>query len=255
MAQLTSCWKIGSSKGNSGFPRENSLHPCLHRTITRVINKHRPAPIYWERYHTHIEQQCDGFLEQLSTTREIGLLCFYTHQSVKKLSTWLVSASLISAHAKHEAHTGVMWFPCFALPTAFLTLTALASLSSPAQFIVPFCIPWKRKVYQMLRTIYKLVKKRTFFHNDHKAWIYCWNVRDLTNSSSKERIIFTSEFAAYPFLYEILWQTDSKGKKQQASEAFMVLLTSSVFAKHHKPDHVLAVFMLVFTAGHTVCHK
>lgn len=146
-------------------------------------------------------------------------------------------------------------FPALLCLQAFLTLRALASLSSPAQLVVPFCIPWKRRIYQIPCSIYKLVKKRTFFHNDHKTWIYCWNVRDLTNSSSKECIIFTSVFEAYPLFYEILWQMDSKGKKQQASEAFMILLTSSVFAKHCKPDHVLPVFMLVFTAGHTVCHK
>lgn len=36
---------------------------------------------------------------------------------------------------------------------------------------------------------------------------------------------------------------DSKGKNQEASKAFTAFLTSSVFAKHLKPDHVLPLFL------------
>lgn len=39
---------------------------------------------------------------------------------------------------------------------------------------------------------------------------------------------------------------DSKGKNQQASEAFMAFLTSSVFAKHLKLDHALPLFLCLF---------
>lgn len=39
---------------------------------------------------------------------------------------------------------------------------------------------------------------------------------------------------------------DSKGKNQQASEAFMAFLTSSVFAKHLKLDHALPPFLCLF---------